>query len=188
MMNVEQTIISQYGTSPVLRGIIDSFNSGVDLSVDLDNFYDSVWNIFTAAGFGLDIWGEIVGVSRQLKLTSDQEVFGFKQGSPDFGTFKEAPFRSGSSTGFYLLADNTYRRLILAKALANISNCAIPSLNRILRTLFIGRGKCYVLELASMSIQYTFEFKLTPEESAVIVQSGVIPNPTGVSWSVRQIF
>ncbi len=187
MQNVEQTIISQYGTSPVLNQLIQNMNGYLDPTADLDAFYASVWNISTAAGFGLDIWGRIVGVSRQFQVPNNGPWFGFQTGAADSQPFGQSPFYPGPATGSYLLSDDAFRVLILVKAIANISDCSIPSYNTLLSNLFKGRGRCYASDLGSMQMLYTFEFYLEPFELAILQQSGALPRPAGVSASIVQV-
>jgi hypothetical protein len=177
MQNVEQTIISQYGNSPVLNQLIQNMNAYLDPTADLDAFYDNIWDIETAVGYGLDVWGAIVGEGRQL-LVPNTEYFGFSQAS--LQPFGQEPFYSGPTTGTYLLSDTAYRLLILVKALSNISDASVPSYNRLLQNLFAGRGRCYVVDLGNMQMQYTFEFYLQPFEQAILTQSGAFPRPCGV--------
>lgn len=187
MKNVSTTIAAQYINSLTIRQLIDSMNEYFDPATDFKNFYDFVWNIDTAKGFGLDIWGRIVNVGRDLTISADPDYLGFQNAAPA-QPFGQAPmYNSEAATKTYRLSDDIYRILILTKALANISASSIPSLNRLLQSLFKGRGRAYVLELGAMKIQYTFEFLLKPYEMAILTQSGVITSPAGVSWSVLQI-
>src|SRR5260221_2382599 len=62
------TIISQYANSPIITQLISNFFQYVDPTVNIDAFYDFVWNLDTAKGYGLDVWGRIVGVQRQLNV------------------------------------------------------------------------------------------------------------------------
>lgn len=175
------TIISQYANSPTLRQLLDCMAQYFDPSTDFENFYDAVWNIDSAAGFGLDIWGKIVGVARQLEIPATQQFFGFNEGS-DYQPFGQAPFYNGpKATNTYSLSDDAYRTLILMKALLNISNCSAPAINRLLSNLFAGRGKCYVVDNGNMSINFVFEFSLNPYEVAILTKSSAIPKPAGVS-------
>ena len=68
MINVEQTIISQFANSPVIVSLTQGMNDYFDKSTDFDNFYKNIWNIDTAVGFGLDIWGRIVALPRALNI------------------------------------------------------------------------------------------------------------------------
>lgn len=70
MQNWNETLLSQYCDSPTITGMLQSFNDAVDPSQDIANFYTNIWNVATAVGNGLDIWGQIVGVSRYLQIPS----------------------------------------------------------------------------------------------------------------------
>ena len=183
--NVWDTIISQYSNSEILCHLIVNFAQYVDQTANMDAFFDLVWNVDTAQGYGLDVWGRIVGVSRTLQVPTGS-YFGFSGPSGESGDpFNISVFYSGATlTSNYLLSDDAFRLLILAKALANISDGSIPSINQLLLNLFPGRGNCYVTDDGSMAMTYTFEFELTPVETSIVYQSGVLPKPVGVSATV----
>lgn len=187
MLDVGRTIISQYANSPTLRQLIEDINEYIDPRVKLDQFYDFVWNVDTAVGFGLDIWGRIVGVSRLLRIPNNSKILGFSNDSvpPDWAPFNQGTFYTGvSSSQAYFLPDNEYRTLILTKALANITATNAASLNLLLRNLFPGRGRVYVRDNGSMSMTFVFEFQLTPAEYAILTESGALPHPAGVRYNV----
>lgn len=173
MQNVEQTIISQYGNSPVLLELIDNVNAYLDPSADIGAFYDNVFNIQTAQGFGLDILGKIIGVSRAITINSPANASIL----PPFGP---SPLTPGLTPNSYLLTDAAYRPLILTKALSNISDCSAGSYNLRLANLFAGRGRCYVEDQGAMQFLYMFEFYVYPYELAILSQSGAFPRPAGV--------
>lgn len=182
MLNVEATIISQYGNSATITQLVRNMDQYIDPRADFDAFYSFVWNVETAQGFGLDIWGRIVNISRELQIPPDATYFGFSDALPGSYPFGEQPFYGGTpgATSTYRLADDAYRQLILVKALANISATNAPSLNQLLQNMFAGRGRCYVNDLGGMSMRYTFEFLLTNYEFAIMTQSGALPRPAGV--------
>lgn len=186
MLNVEQTIISQYGSGATITRLIRDMNTHIDPRADIDAFYSYVWNVETAQGFGLDIWGRIVGISRALKIPDTPDYFGFNEATGSAHSFGESPFYAGAepATQTYLLGDDAYRQLILVKALANISATDAPTINQLLRNMFAGRGRTYVVDLGGMALRYTFEFDLTPYEFAIITQAGALPRPAGVSTSM----
>lgn len=182
MENVEQTIISQYANSPTIVQLIQNMNQYIDPSIDFQNFYNYVWNVNTAQGFGLDIWGRIVNVGRNLNIPLTTIKLGFNTTLKTYESFGHGSFNAGTqSTTVYTLADNAYKRLILAKALANISATNSHSINQILQNFFFGRGRCYVNDLGGMAMRYVFEFSLMPYELAIVTQSGVFPRPAGVN-------
>lgn len=188
MINVEETIISQYGTSATITQLVKNMDKYIDPRADIDSFYDFVWNVNTAQGFGLDIWGRIVNISRDLQLEPDSSWFGFSEALPGSVPFDEAPFYPESvDTYTFTLADDAYRSLILLKALRNISSTNAESINQLLQNLFaVSRpgARAYVNDIGNMEIRYTFEFKLTNYELAIVVQSGALPRPAGVTANI----
>lgn len=176
-----KTVISQYSNSPRTDAILLSFAAAMDLTALLDSFYDNMMNPATATGYGLDVIGRIVGVSRTLTLPGSAPYLGFEEAGSSWTGFGQGGFYSGSGiTSNFLLADVDYRRLIFAKMAGNISDCSIPSVNAILLALFPGRGKCYVADGLNMTLTYTFMFALTAVDLAIIQQAGILPNPCGV--------
>lgn len=187
MENYLDTVISEYSPGPTINQIIESFNGWVDPTADLDLFYDCIWNLDTAIGAGLDIWGRIVGVGRVLNVASGI-YFGFAEAADpsEISPFNDAgPFFSGgATTGNYALADDAFRLLILAKALANISDGSIPSLNQILMTLFPGRGNIFVTDGGDMTMTITARFSPTPVETALVTAIGLFAKPAGVVMTI----
>lgn len=186
MENVEQTIISQYANSPTIVALIKNMNQYIQPHTDFEAFYNFVWNVDTAQGFGLDIWGRIVNISRTLQIPQDPIYFGYKEALPGSFPFNDQPFYLGipSATQAYVLSDDAYRQLILVKALANISATTAPSLNQILQNLFAGQGRCYVVDLGHMQMRYVFEFLLSPYQFAIMTTSSALPHGAGVSISL----
>lgn len=187
MIDVEKTIISQYGNSAAITQLIAGMNEYVDPRADIDKFFEFVWNVDTAEGFGLDIWGRIVNVGRDLTIPGDLSYLGYIEAG-DAQPLGQAPFYVAEApTQTYRLPDDVYRVLILAKALSNISSSTAASLNQLLKNMFPGRGKAYVRDLGGMQIQFVFEFLLEPFEYAILTQSGTVPRPAGVGSDIIQI-
>lgn len=185
MINVGSTLVSQYANSPTILALIDSMNDAIDPRIDIQAFYDTVWNVDTAIGFGLDILGDIVGVSRFLKIPGEAKVLGFNNPSspPDWQPFGQGTFSRGlDNTGSFPLPDDAFRVLILTKALANIVSTNARSINQLLQNLFPGRGRAYVIDLGGMAMQYTFEFQLADWEFAMLLAA--LPHPAGVAVSL----
>lgn len=181
-----KTIISQYANSPRLVGIIESFFGAVDQTKNLDSFFDLMWNVYTAVGYGLDCWGTIVGVNRTLHIGTGTKYLGFDEGGTlDYDPFNQSPWYSGQKlTQNFIMDDDGFRTLIIAKALSNICDGSIPTINKIMRLLFGSSGKCYVVDSGGMAMVYKFEFQPSAVQLAILTQSGVMPTPTGVSFTV----
>lgn len=183
----EDTVFSQYANSPVLLALLESFNDNVDPTGPMDNFFDQLWNVDSAQGYGLDVWGRIVGVNRVLQAAPTKYLGFNEMGAVDIDPFGQSPLFSGHlSTSNFSLSDDAFRLLILAKAAANIWDGSIPGLNLILRLLFPGKV-AYCTDGGDMTMTYTFAFALTPVELGIINNTGVLPRPAGVSATVVQI-
>lgn len=183
------TIISQFANSAALTQLIANFDSYIDQTANMANFFDMIWNVDTAQGYGLDVWGRIVGVVRALHVSTGVENFGFKEALPGSNPFGQQSFYFGTSlTNNFNLSDAAFKVLIFAKALANISDGSIKSINQLLLNLFPNRGNCYVTDGGNMTMIYNFSFLLSSVELAILGQSGVLPKPVGVSSSIVQTF
>lgn len=176
------TVISQYANSPILTTLISNFYQYIDQTQNLDSFFDLIWNVLTAQGYGLDVWGRIVGVSRTFQSPSTTKNLGFDEATVvNADPWNQSPFYSGPSLqSTFSLSDTDFRRLILAKAAFNITDGSIPSINQLLLNLFPNRGNCYVTDDGNMAMTYTFNFVLSTQEIGMLFQSGVLPKPTGV--------
>lgn len=151
MDNWSQTLLSRFSGSPIIVSLISSFNAAIDPKADIDAFLKYIWDVRTAVGYGLDVWGAIVGVGRVVPSNSPITL-----GDPD------------------------YQTLILVKAAANIGDVTIPTQNRLLRAIFAGSGLVYVQDNLNMTQTYVFLFQLTAAQRAIVQDSGVLPRPAGV--------
>jgi len=188
MQNLEQTILAQYANSPTLNSVVQAWNSELDPTTNINNFYNNVWNIETATGYGLQVWGRIVNIGNTVSLPAGMP-FGFEEATTaSAAEFGQSNFYNGTqTTSNYVLSDPVFRTLILAKALMNISTSTSSAYNQILMALFPGRGNAYVTNLGNMQARLTFEFTLQPYELAIIKQTGAITPPTGVLFDVMQV-
>lgn len=186
MQNVEATIYSQFANSPAICTIIEGFNQAVDPSTNIDNWYDDIWNVQTAVGYGLDVWGRIVGVSRVLQVAAGGYL-GFDEAqdsSLDVLDFGYGIFYSGApTTSNFALTDDAFRTLIYAKALANITSGSITGINAILMLLFGSQGNAWVIDNGNMTMTYAFDFTISAVDAAILENSGVMPRPCGVQVS-----
>lgn len=176
---ISQYIVQHRTDEPTTVGkLCEYIEAQNDVAQDLQNFYDIAWNIDTAQGVWLDYWGVWVGVGRYLYAPESGTYWGV---ASDSGTFNNSVFYNVDlTTNSFRLADIVYRRLILLKAFTNISDCSIPTINKVLNIFFAGRGRVYAIDNEDMTISINFEFTILPWEYAVMTQSGAFPKPAGV--------
>ena len=203
MINLENTIISQYANSPILLALINSINAEIDPAVNFQNFISNVWNAVTDPTpntdnitYGLDLWGRIVGVNRILAIPLSSTGFfgfseaylagvyswlGFNDGVQTDGT--GGPLWDGATSGTaYKMLNPLFQQVILAKALTNISACSAPALNHVLTTLFGSQGRCYVMDNGNMTMTIVLEFTppINSPDYPILEQSYAITHPVGV--------
>ena len=183
MRNIQDTLMSQYANSPIICSLITGLNDCLDPDGNVNTFYDLAFNIMTAKGFGLDVWGRIVGVGRNVPIPTEQEedVFGFDTVPISYSPFNNYPFSYSESMGYgsFRLMDSQYRTIILIKAASNIVLATAPNINKFLKTIF-GDKRAYFLLTGHMKAQYLFEFQLSNFERNIVYSLNILPRPSGV--------
>lgn len=166
-------IQSQYSASPVIKQILDDFRSNIRPDADIQTFYKNMMDIKTATGVGLDTWGNIVGIARTIILDDDTKI---------------------------TLDDDFYRTLLMYKALANITDASLYTLNYMINKLFPQynamvfsviieaqdeKGTYY--NTYPMHVRWLFQRYLTDEELALFKVGGTLCVGAGVGWDLYQI-
>lgn len=186
-------IQSQYSASKKILALAEGFQLRIDPHVDIDLFYQKMFDIYTAEGFGLDNWGVILGIGRIIEAPPNLRCFGFDGSELDpFDQNTFAPDFSQLPPEYVTLSDFNYRAILLYKALANISNATAETQNRLLSVLVETgaggfTGPAYVLEVGTMVIRWVFEQFLNPLQLAVFKVAGTLARGGGVGWQLYAI-
>lgn len=183
-------IQSQYSASKRILAVAKSYQTRINPKLDIKLFYDKMFNILTAEGFGLDNWGEILQRPRSIRGPYNGKCFGFL--GSFLHPFDDLPFAPDTHTkdGTYItLDDELYRLLLLYKALANISASDAATQNKLLSVLIdtgIGgfKNPAYVLEIDTMVIRWVFESHLTTTQRAIFEAVGTLARGAGVGWQL----
>lgn len=185
MDNYQQTIISQYATSPTILELLADWNDCIDPTVDINAFYANYRDIDTAIGVGLDIWGRVLGVGRTIGASTVGKYLGFDEGQTvanDYQSFGFGILYDGAIAGPYTLIDSAYRTLLKAKALGNIIDGSVISYNKYLSLLFPSRT-VYCQVSAAMTITVTFSTTPTAFEVSVLAASFPQISQAGVEFT-----
>uniref|UniRef100_UPI001F489CB2 DUF2612 domain-containing protein n=1 Tax=Escherichia coli TaxID=562 RepID=UPI001F489CB2 len=78
------------------------------------------------------------------------------------------------------------RKLIIIKAASNILYATAWNINKFLLMVFDGR-KAYYDIIGHMSAEYVFEFSLTPFDRLIVYTLKMLPMPSGVGISYREV-
>lgn len=163
-------MIAQYANSPKFVKLVTGLREQFNNSKTIEDWFNVVYNIKTATGFGLDIWGSILNQGRTITY--------------DNGGVEETVTLRGAQTvdGVYyseVQIEEYYRTVLFLKTMSYITNATINNLNNMLRFYFES-NKVYVYEHSTMGIRYVFEIYLTKLERAIFTSS-IMPKPTGVN-------
>lgn len=158
-------MISQYANSPTFTSLDNGLQALFDDSGFVKNWYDVVFNLETATGYGLDVWGLILNRSREFEYNGNKY---YLQGAQTIG---------GTSFSAEQM-ENLYRKVLQLTAMRYIGNASIASLNNLIQFIFADEGECYCLEYGTMQIRYVFRFYMNNILKAVI--ETINPHPSGV--------
>lgn len=180
-----ETVQSQYAASPTIRALVESARVRLAPDADIALFYRSIFDIATAQGVGLDIWGRILGIGRSVAVEAARAYFGFEEA--DYDPFDVSPFwlRDGA-TERYTLSDEAYRELLLWKAMANIATADAAAINRLLLLLFPGQD-IVIHDWGNMSIELYVRFPLLPYQRTILRNYGLLARGAGVGWGWAEI-
>ena len=186
--DIAETVQSQYATSKRMRAVIDAFWQAINPKSDIDLLYRKLVNPRTAEGVGLDVWGRIVAIGRSyLAVEDDTPYFGFDppEGVKNerLNSFGNAPFYK-QVMGKVRLADTMYRTYVFLKALINISNSSLASLNQAVKLLFPD-ADIQILHTGTMVLRVLVLSPLSESDKAALDNLSWIP--AGVGLEMYQV-
>lgn len=182
--NIDAVIQSQYGDSPHIKGVIKGYYDYISPQKDIDLIYDKMINIYTAEGYGLDVWGRIVNIDRDyVAIDENFDYLGFDNqpySMDRIETFNNAPFYKVVN-GKVQLQDDAYRTYILIKAMLNISNVSLNSLNYIFKQLF-NDVTLYVLHVETMILRLVVMGQFSEAQKGAIQNIDWLPAGVGLQY------
>ena len=186
--HIDATIQSQYAASPHITALVEAFWEALKPDADIKSIYDNMVNLDTAAGFGLDVWGRIVAIGREY-ATKDvtSPYWGYKTpegvSNPRMRNFNNAPFYK-EITGKVRLSDEAYRTYIFLKAMINIGDGTLASLNRMVHTLFPS-AKIALLHVDTMVLRLVIQSEIAQSDLDALLNLPWLP--AGVGLEVYQV-
>lgn len=185
--HIDATVQSQYSASPHIRALVDAYWEALNPDADIDLIYKNMIDPDTAVGFGLDVWGRIVAIGREYLAADEENIyFGFNPNSSinsRLDTFDNAPFFK-KIDGKVRLADPAYRTYIFIKAMINIGDCSLASINRMLKLMF-PNAEIYCLHVDTMVLRLVIRSKLAAADKQALLNLPWLP--AGVGLEMYQI-
>ncbi|MCP1202235.1 DUF2612 domain-containing protein [Acetobacter oryzoeni] len=162
MRDYLKTVLSQYACSARITTILEGWNQAIDPQALIDEWYNGVWNIRTATGWGLDVWGRIIGQPRTLTVPA----YGIRYGI--------------QGTEVVTLGDDDYRKLLYAGAAANIWDGTIQGTEAAYDQILSGDGSAAIRDNLDMSQDIALLGSIAPKWQAAILSDMVDVRPAGV--------
>ena len=186
--DIAETVQSQYATSKRMRAVIDAFWNAINPKSDIDLLYTKLVNPRTAEGYGLDVWGRIVAIGRSYLAVDDgTPYFGFDppEGVKNerLNTFGNAPFYK-QIYGKVRLADPMFRTYVFLKALINIGDSSLASLNQAVKLLFPD-ADIQILHTGTMVLRVLILSPLSESDKAALDNLPWLP--AGVGLEIYQV-
>ena len=186
--DIAETVQSQYATSKRMRAVIDAFWQAINPKSDIDLLYRKLVNPRTAEGYGLDVWGRIVAIGRSyLAVDDDTPYFGFDppEGVKNerLNSFGNAPFYK-QVMGKVELADTMYRTYVFLKALINIGDSSLASLNQAVKLIFPD-ADIQILHTGTMVLRVLILSPLSESDKAALDNLPWLP--AGVGLEIYQV-
>ena len=186
--HIDATIQSQYAASPHITALVEAFWQALKPDADIKSIYDNMVNLDTAAGFGLDVWGRIVAIGREYaSKDTTSPYWGYKAplgiDNPRMRNFNNAPYYK-ERTGKIKLSDNAYRTYIFLKAMINIGDGSLASLNRMIHTLFPS-AKIALLHVDTMVLRLVIQSEIAQSDLDALFNLPWLP--AGVGLEIYQV-
>lgn len=179
------TVQSQYAASPRILALAAQYWQLLDPTPSADLMISKMIDPSTAEGYGLDVWGRIVGIKRALvPVGGDYLAFAppANVANPDGNSWNNAPFNPVNSAGY--ASDAIYRVYVYVKAMLNIGNGSLADLNRYFSLLFPDSG-IKIIHSGTMIIRVLdFNARLTAADILALRTLDWVP--LGVGWQLWQ--
>lgn len=180
------TLQSQYaGTNieALLNGIADVFYK--NLEGFSEQMYTDYLDISSATSNGLDKWGALLDVPRNIPFSDVLEIDRLALHFEDMNFYK-AQFIWHKDLKYLRLTDMAFRSLLQMKLLELGTNADIPQINHYMKLLFrqFG-GDAYIEDLQNMEFAtYVFNFEIPWFLQYAFKKLDVLPRPMGVGLKV----
>ena len=178
------TVQSQYSASPRILALAGLYWDMLNPGSEIQTMLDDMLNPSTARGYGLDVWGRIVGIKRATVPVSG-EYLAFDpdpMSNPDGDSWNNAPFNPLTPQG--LATDTVFRVYVMVKAMMNIGNGSLADINKYFSLMFPDSG-IQVIHAGTMIIR-VLDYDAVLTDAAIMALRSIDWVPAGVGWQVWQ--
>lgn len=178
----EDFLIWQYRGKPKARQTVELFLSETGKTFESVIRLSTILNIGQSTGYGLDLIGHHVGISRVMKSIVPKDYFGFLGSDGALGFNSGVFYRYGDSLrSASVLNDDEYRFFIRAKITKNYQSPTIENITYSVRAL-LGE-QAFVIDNCDMTMNIVIPAdSLTPFRLHAIKDLDILVRPIGVNY------
>ncbi|MBR2149620.1 MAG: DUF2612 domain-containing protein [Campylobacter sp.] len=142
-------------------------------------------SISSAKGIGLDLWGNLLHLSRFIPSDGGANYTYFNFNDKNFKTNGGLIFYNANRPSYGELDDFYYRQLLLIIYQSYFLNSSIPTLNLFTLESFADYGYVYVRDTTDMSYQvFIFNNKIPLWLKYMMTNYDILPRPAGVGSKI----
>lgn len=189
----------QYSNAPYLSSLLNKHIKWFKEATQefWDDWQRDVFSLDTANSFGLEVWGNILGVKRPASVPQNyvidtSNILKFYNTNTKtwhsvwlagVNTFNvEINPQEGVEYSVFPIPDEMYRRCLKAKLFLLYSNYSVTDINRFLKYLFPNKS-VYVRDNLDMTMDIIFNYIPTDVELSIITFEDFSPRPAGVKMN-----
>lgn len=148
----------------LINGLADLYDKLI--TQPLNDFYNNIYNLDTASGIGLDLWGEKLNFPRTIKYIDNK--------------------KENSVT----LQDDEYRLILKILTLKLYTQMSVPGINKTLKELFsFYNADAYTLDNQDMTyVNYIFVWEIPEYLKQAFINYDLLPHPLAVGTRYREAY
>ncbi len=148
----------------LINGLADLYDKLI--TQPLNNFYNNIYNLDTASGIGLDLWGEKLNFPRTIKYINEE------------------------TESSVTLQDNEYRLILQVVSLRIYIKMSVAGINKSLKELFsFYNVDAYTLDNQDMTyVNYIFLWEIPEYIKQAFNNYDLLPHPMAVGTRYREAF
>ena len=148
----------------LINGLADLYDKLI--TQPLNNFYNNIYNLDTASGIGLDLWGEKLNFPRTIKYINEE------------------------TESSVTLQDNEYRLILQVVSLRIYIKMSVAGINKSLKELFsFYNVDAYTLDNQDMTyVNYIFLWEIPEYIKQAFNNYDLLPHPFAVGTRYREAF
>lgn len=150
----------------LINGLADLYDKLI--TQPLNDFYNNIYNLDTASGIGLDLWGEKLNFPRTIKYID------------------ETSEKESSVT----LEDDEYRLVLKVLTLKLYTQMSVPGINKTLKELFsYYNAQAYTTDNQDMTfVNYIFVWEIPEYLKQAFSNYDLLPHPLAVGTKYREAY